>query len=60
MAPAGLAIILSATVIVGEMRGKPSTIRRKLLSGYSDSQILQGIGIQSKSPMGLGQLRGGA
>ncbi|KAL3959021.1 hypothetical protein ACCO45_007183 [Purpureocillium lilacinum] len=47
MATAGLAIILSATVIVGEMRGKPSTIRRKLLSGYSDSQILQGIGIQS-------------
>ncbi|PHH82475.1 hypothetical protein CDD82_5888 [Ophiocordyceps australis] len=34
-------------VIFAEFRGKSSKIRRKLLNGYSDSQILQGIGIQS-------------
>ena len=48
MITACLAIVLSATVIFAEMRGKGSKIRRKLLSGYSDSQILQGIGIQSE------------
>lgn len=48
MATAGLAIVLSATVIAAEFRGKPSTVRRKLLNGFSDSQILQGIGIQSR------------
>jgi hypothetical protein len=47
MITAGLAIILSASVMFGEFRGKSSVIRRKLLSSYSDSQILQGIGIQS-------------
>jgi hypothetical protein len=47
MITALLAIILSAMVIFCEIRGKGSKIRRKLLSGYSDSQILQGIGIQS-------------
>lgn len=47
MITAGLAIILSTSVIVGDFRNKKhSTIRRKLLNGYSDSQILQGIGIQ--------------
>ncbi|KAI9171875.1 hypothetical protein HJFPF1_01366 [Paramyrothecium foliicola] len=46
MITACLAIVLSASVIFGEVRGKPSIIRRKLLSSYSDSQILQGIGIQ--------------
>lgn len=47
MITACLAIILSATVIFSELRGKTCNIRRKLLDGYSDSQILQGIGIQS-------------
>lgn len=47
MITACLAIILSATVIFSEFRGKSCNIRRKLLDGYSDSQILQGIGIQS-------------
>jgi hypothetical protein len=46
---AGIAVLLSASVIYGELQGKRSTIRRKLLNGYSDSQILQGIGIQCKS-----------
>ncbi|KAH8169087.1 hypothetical protein LIA77_11213 [Sarocladium implicatum] len=53
MITACLAIVLSATVIFAEIRGKSSKIRRKLLSGYSDSQILQGIGIQS---VGLAQM----
>ncbi|KAI5457946.1 hypothetical protein BGZ63DRAFT_514316 [Mariannaea sp. PMI_226] len=44
---AGLAIALSSSVIFGEFRGRNSVIRRKLLNSYSDSQILQGIGIQS-------------
>ncbi|KAM4058028.1 hypothetical protein HRG_011017 [Hirsutella rhossiliensis] len=47
MVTACLAIVLSATVIWADFRAKDSTIRRKLLNGYSDSQILQGIGIQS-------------
>jgi hypothetical protein len=50
MITALLAIILSAMVIFCEIRGKSSKIRRKLLSGYSDSQILQGIGIQCTWP----------
>lgn len=49
MITALLAIILSSSVIFGEFRGKDSIIRRKLLNSYSDSQILQGIGIQSRS-----------
>ncbi|CAF3564822.1 hypothetical protein SNK03_001607 [Fusarium graminearum] len=47
MITALLAVILSSSVIFAEMRGKESVIRRKLLNGYSDSQIMQGIGIQS-------------
>ncbi|KAJ4163680.1 hypothetical protein LMH87_005391 [Akanthomyces muscarius] len=47
MIAAVLALVLSTSVIVAEIRGRPSTIRRKLLNGYSDSQIMQGIGIQS-------------
>lgn len=47
MIAAVLALILSTSVIFAEIRGKDSTIRRKLLNGYSDSQIMQGIGIQS-------------
>jgi hypothetical protein len=43
---AGIAVLLSGSVIYAELRGKQSSIRRKLLNGYSDSQILQGIGIQ--------------
>ena len=42
-----MALALSTSVIFREFRGKPSPIRRKLLHGYSDSQIIQGIGIQS-------------
>ncbi|KAK0387151.1 hypothetical protein NLU13_5464 [Sarocladium strictum] len=53
MITALLAIVLSAMVIFCEIRGKSSKIRRKLLSGYSDSQIMQGIGIQS---VGLAQM----
>lgn len=47
MITALLALMLSSSVIYAEVRTKDSTIRRKLLNGYSDSQILQGIGIQS-------------
>ncbi|PHH60196.1 hypothetical protein CDD81_1976 [Ophiocordyceps australis] len=47
IATAFIAIALSASVIFAEFRGNTSRIRRKLLNGYSDSQILQGIGIQS-------------
>ncbi|KAH7153016.1 hypothetical protein EDB81DRAFT_790284 [Dactylonectria macrodidyma] len=47
MITALLAIVLSTSVIFGEFRGKDSIIRRKLLNSYSDSQIMQGIGIQS-------------
>lgn len=53
MITAVLALILSSSVIFADIRGKPSTIRRKLLNGYSDSQIMQGIGIQS---VGLAQM----
>lgn len=48
MVTAGLAIVLSISVIIADFRGKESIIRRKLLNGYSDSQILQGIGIQGE------------
>lgn len=47
MITALLSIVLSSSVIFGEFRGRDSLIRRKLLNGYSDSQIMQGIGIQS-------------
>jgi hypothetical protein len=47
MITACVAIILSVSIIVSEFRGRPATIRKKLLDGYSDSQIMQGIGIQS-------------
>lgn len=47
MITAVLALILSTSVIFAEVRDRPSPIRRKLLNGYSDSQIMQGIGIQS-------------
>jgi hypothetical protein len=48
MITACLNIILAATVIISQFRGKTSSIRKRLLDGYSDSQIIQGIGIQSK------------
>lgn len=35
------------SIIISDFRGRPATIRKKLLDGYSDSQIMQGIGIQS-------------
>ncbi|KAF4121749.1 hypothetical protein GMORB2_1588 [Geosmithia morbida] len=44
---AAVALVLSMSLIFSESRGKTSTVRRKLLDGYSDSQLLQGIGIQS-------------
>ena len=47
MITACLALILSSSVILGEFRGKDSITRRKLLSNYSDSQLMQGIGLQS-------------
>uniref|UniRef100_A0A0B7JY10 Uncharacterized protein n=1 Tax=Bionectria ochroleuca TaxID=29856 RepID=A0A0B7JY10_BIOOC len=47
MITAGLAILLSISIIVTEFRGNSASIRRKMLDGYSDSQIMQGIGIQS-------------
>lgn len=53
MITAVLALILSSSVVFAEIRSKPSTIRRKLLNGYSDSQIIQGIGLQS---VGLAQM----
>ncbi|KAI6783172.1 uncharacterized protein J7T54_000674 [Emericellopsis cladophorae] len=34
-------------MIASELQGKSANIRRKLLDGYSDSQLVQGIGIQS-------------
>jgi hypothetical protein len=50
---AGLALSISTSIIFQELRAKPSTIRRKLLQGYSDQQILVGIGLQS---VGLAQM----
>lgn len=54
-----VALLLSAMLILQEFRAsrnnqpcKPSTIRRKLLNGYSDQQIMTGIGIQA---VGLAQ-----
>ncbi|KAF9876944.1 hypothetical protein CkaCkLH20_05790 [Colletotrichum karsti] len=44
---AGISLILSSSIILQELKGRPSTIRRKLLNSYSDQQILQGIGIAS-------------
>ncbi|KAK4223137.1 hypothetical protein QBC38DRAFT_488301 [Podospora fimiseda] len=49
---ATLALIMSATLIFqdcasGRCRKTPSVVRRKLLNGYSDQQILVGIGLQS-------------
>ncbi|KAH8884881.1 hypothetical protein GQ53DRAFT_845799 [Thozetella sp. PMI_491] len=43
-----LALLMSASLVLQEFRSspKPSVIRRKLLSSYSDQQIIQGIGIQ--------------
>ncbi|CRK26186.1 hypothetical protein BN1708_014399 [Verticillium longisporum] len=42
-----LALALSLTIILSEFRNKTSSIRRRLLSSYSDQQILQGIGIHA-------------
>ncbi|KAM3432512.1 hypothetical protein NHJ13734_006827 [Beauveria thailandica] len=53
---AGLALLLSASVILTEIRGRPSAVRRKLLNGFSDSQIVQGIGIQSVALAKMGSL----
>ncbi|KAK3684110.1 hypothetical protein B0T22DRAFT_412648 [Podospora appendiculata] len=53
---AALALLLSASLVLPEFRRSTtthprpppsSTIRRKLLNGYSDQQIMVGIGIQS-------------
>lgn len=57
MITALLAIILSSSVIFGEFRGRDSIIRRKLLNSYSDSQIMQGIGIQSRSNLSKHNIR---
>ncbi|KAK4455296.1 hypothetical protein QBC34DRAFT_315430 [Podospora aff. communis PSN243] len=46
-----IAVLLSATLIFSSFSPKctpsPATLRRKLLNGYSDQQIIVGIGIQS-------------
>ncbi|KAJ2896462.1 hypothetical protein MKZ38_005550 [Zalerion maritima] len=49
MMTAFVGISLSASIIFSERghRTSPSTIRRKLLNGYSDQQLITGIGIQS-------------
>ncbi len=56
MITAAVALIISASLILQEFssRGshKPHMVRRKLLNGYSDQQIITGIGIQS---VGLAQ-----
>ncbi|AEO71001.1 uncharacterized protein THITE_2122912 [Thermothielavioides terrestris NRRL 8126] len=52
---AGLALGISASLVLQELwhfwptagARNPSVIRRKLLSGYSDQQIMVGIGLQS-------------
>jgi hypothetical protein len=51
-----LAICMSASIIFQEFKGKPSTIRRRLLNGYSDQQIMTGIGIQSVGLAKMGSL----
>ncbi|KXT15352.1 hypothetical protein AC579_10433 [Pseudocercospora musae] len=44
---AALALILSAFIVVSEIRAKsPRNISRKILSGLSDQQIVEGIAIQ--------------
>ena len=44
---AGLAIILSTYIVFTELRARaPTTIPRKILSGLSDQQIVEGIAIQ--------------
>lgn len=47
MITAGWAVFLSASVIRTEYLGKKSIIGRNFVDGDNDSQILQGIGIQS-------------
>jgi len=42
---AGVSLILSMSIIIHEMYGNPSRIRRKLLNSYSDQQLLISIGI---------------
>jgi hypothetical protein len=51
---AGLALSMSSSLVLQELRRSspsanrnPSVIRRKLLNGYSDQQIMVGIGLQS-------------
>ncbi|KAM7199775.1 hypothetical protein V8F20_005645 [Naviculisporaceae sp. PSN 640] len=52
---AGLALVMSGSLVIQEFfqphltrhNPNPSKIRRKLLNGYSDQQILVGIGVQS-------------
>ncbi|KAH6676889.1 hypothetical protein F5X68DRAFT_278110 [Plectosphaerella plurivora] len=42
-----VSIVLSLTIIISEFRNKSSMLRRRLVSAYSDQQILLGIGIHS-------------
>uniref|UniRef100_L2FG41 Uncharacterized protein n=1 Tax=Colletotrichum fructicola (strain Nara gc5) TaxID=1213859 RepID=L2FG41_COLFN len=42
---ATIALLLSWSIVLFERKERPSSIRRKLLNGYSDTQILQGIAI---------------
>lgn len=55
---AGLALVMSASLVFQEFRPvrKPSAIRRKLLSSYSDTSIIQGIGLQSVGLVKAGTL----
>ncbi|KAF2172709.1 hypothetical protein M409DRAFT_49248 [Zasmidium cellare ATCC 36951] len=44
---AGLALLLSSFIVFSEIRGRTSrNISRKILSGLSDQQLVEGIGIQ--------------
>ncbi|XXG97777.1 Peptidyl-prolyl isomerase cwc27 [Hypoxylon texense] len=59
MITALISLLISASLVFQEARSnrrrappKPSVLRRKLLNGYSDQQILTGIGIQT---VGLAQ-----
>lgn len=49
MVTAAIALVISVSLVFQEFRRvqKPSAVRRKLLAGYSDQQIVTGIGIQS-------------
>ncbi|KAI1106796.1 hypothetical protein F4804DRAFT_299834 [Jackrogersella minutella] len=54
MITAAISLVISASLILQEARNKssstplkPSVLRRKLLSSFSDQQILTGIGLQS-------------